>query len=160
MCWVYSNANNSRSIQILSPEAVGDPESMGGREGSADHRRVPGDRLFLLFPLRMPKDVFCKVSPYFLLAREHGERRKPRVSDEDVLLGILLVLYCSIRWAELPKEWGFGSGMTCWRRLRRWKQMGIWDDMVRVLKTELPEAHHINWGRSYIDAPGEALPEN
>ena len=25
-----------------------------------------------------------------------------------------------IRWEFLPQELGYGSGMTCWRRLRDW----------------------------------------
>jgi transposase len=34
--------------------------------------------------------------------------------------GILFVLYTGIRWEFLPQELGFGSGMTCWRRMRDW----------------------------------------
>jgi len=37
-----------------------------------------------------------------------------------VLCGILFVLYTGIPWRFLPQELGFGSGMTCWRRLRDW----------------------------------------
>jgi len=27
----------------------------------------------------------------------------------------------------LPQELGCGSGMTCWRRLRDWQEVGTWD---------------------------------
>jgi len=47
---------------------------------------------------------------------DHPGRR--RLDDRMVLCGILFVLYTGIPWEFLPQELGFGSGMTCWRRLR------------------------------------------
>lgn len=29
-------------------------------------------------------------------------------------------------WEFLPQEMGYGSGMTCWRRLRDWHEAGVW----------------------------------
>ncbi|GAA2608617.1 hypothetical protein GCM10010424_71200 [Streptomyces lienomycini] len=34
-----------------------------------------------------------------------------------VFQGVLFVLCTGIAWEHLPQELGFGSGMTCWRRL-------------------------------------------
>ena len=55
------------------------------------------------------------------LLPQHPRRlRKPgrkRIPDRQVLCGILFVLYTAIPWEFLPQELGFGSGMTCWRRL-------------------------------------------
>ena len=48
----------------------------------------------------------------------------PRVDDFAALNGILFVLTTGIPWEDLPKELGFGSGMTCWRRLRDWQAQG------------------------------------
>jgi transposase len=45
--------------------------------------------------------------------------------DRQVLCGILYVLYTDIQWEYLPKELGFGSGMTCWRRLRDWNETAV-----------------------------------
>jgi transposase len=45
-------------------------------------------------------------------------RARKRLDSRKVLCGILFVLYTGIRWEFLPQELGFGSGMTCWRRLR------------------------------------------
>ncbi|GAB7101737.1 hypothetical protein JCM4814A_00510 [Streptomyces phaeofaciens JCM 4814] len=45
--------------------------------------------------------------------------------DRDVLCGILYVLQAGIQWEYLPQEVGFGSGMTCWRRLRDWNEAGV-----------------------------------
>ncbi|MGW4519185.1 transposase [Streptomyces sp. NPDC004393] len=49
------------------------------------------------------------------------------VADRLCLQGILYVLYNDIAWQLLPLEMGFGSGQTCWRRLERWQQAGVFD---------------------------------
>ncbi|GHG78690.1 hypothetical protein GCM10018779_58720 [Streptomyces griseocarneus] len=49
--------------------------------------------------------------------RYPGRRLLP---DREVLCGILYVLHTGIQWEYRPKGLGFGSGMTCWRRLRGW----------------------------------------
>jgi transposase len=49
------------------------------------------------------------------------------VPDRQALTGILFVLKTGIPWEELPRELNFGSGMTCWRRLRDWHRLGAWE---------------------------------
>ena len=39
--------------------------------------------------------------------------------DRAVLAGIVFVLRRGLRWRDLPRELGCGSGVTCWRRLGR-----------------------------------------
>lgn len=53
--------------------------------------------------------------------------------DRDVLCGILYVLHTGIQWEHLPQDLGFGSGMTCWRRLRDWNEAGVWQRLHEVL---------------------------
>ena len=31
---------------------------------------------------------------------------------------------------DLPQSLGYGSGMTCWRRLRDWNANGVWPRLV------------------------------
>lgn len=42
------------------------------------------------------------------------------MDDRLALQGILFVLHTGIAWEHLPQELGYGSGMTCWRRLAEW----------------------------------------
>ncbi|KPI08268.1 putative transposase IS4/IS5 family [Actinobacteria bacterium OK006] len=49
--------------------------------------------------------------------------------DRQALCGILLVLRTGIQWEYLSQELGFGSGMTCWRRLAAWNEAGVWDQL-------------------------------
>ncbi|MBS2554737.1 transposase, partial [Catenulispora sp. NL8] len=83
--------------------------------------------------------------------------RKP-LDDRAVLNGILVVLGRRIGFEKLPQELEYGSGMTCWRRLRDWQRAGIWPDIARVLREEIPEARRIDFDR-VIDT-GEAKAED
>jgi len=69
-----------------------------------------------------------------------------------VLCGILFVLYTGIRWEFLPQELGFGSGMTCWRRLRDWHEAGVWQRLHELLLAELNGAGALDWSRAVIDS--------
>ncbi len=58
---------------------------------------------------------------------------RPRVPDRQALCGILFVLHTGIQWEYLPQELGFGSGMTCRRRLATWNDAGVWVQLHLVL---------------------------
>ena len=61
------------------------------------------------------------------------------------------MLYTAIRWEFLPQELGFGSGMTCWRRLRDWHEAGVWGALHEVLLAELHAADQLDWPKAVID---------
>lgn len=69
-----------------------------------------------------------------------------------MLCGILFVLYTGIRWEFLPQELGFGSGMTCWRRLREWNEAGVWQRLHEVLLAELRAADLLDLSRASVDS--------
>jgi transposase len=69
--------------------------------------------------------------------------RKP-LDDRQVLNGILFVLVTGIGWEHLPHELGYGSGMTCWRRLRDWSAAGVWDRLHQILLGELRQADQLD----------------
>jgi transposase len=55
-------------------------------------------------------------------------------------------------WEFLPRNyWGFGSGMTCWRRLRDWNDAGIWTRLHENPLAELHAAGALDWSRAVID---------
>lgn len=78
--------------------------------------------------------------------RRRNPGRKP-LDDRAVLNGILVVLGRRIGFEKLPQELEYGSGMTCWRRLRDWQQAGIWGEIAQVLREEIPEARRIDFDR-------------
>ncbi len=77
--------------------------------------------------------------------------RKP-LPDREVLCGILYVLHTGIQWEYLPRNLGFGSGMTCWRRLRDWNEAGVWQQLHEVLLAELNAASRLDWSRYVVDS--------
>lgn len=77
--------------------------------------------------------------------------RRP-LDDRQVLSGILFVLHTGIAWEHLPQELGFGSGMTCWRRLRSWQEAGVWQRLHELLLAELRAAGELDWSRAVCDS--------
>jgi transposase len=69
-----------------------------------------------------------------------------------VLCGILVVPHTGIHWEYLPQELGFGSGMTCWRRLDVWNDAGVWQRLHELLLAELQGAGKLDWSRAVIDS--------
>jgi hypothetical protein len=51
----------------------------------------------------------------------------------------------------LPAEMGC-SGMTCWRRLRDFHELGIWNELHQLLLSALHYAGEIDWSRAVIDS--------
>ena len=81
--------------------------------------------------------------------RYPGRRRFP---DRQALQGILFVLHTGIAWTHLPQELGFGSGVTCWRRLEEWQEAGVWDRLHELLLSRLRAAGEIEWSRAVVDS--------
>lgn len=75
---------------------------------------------------KVSKELWAALEPLipkFVPSRKGG--RRCSIDDQAALNGILYVLQTGILWEELPQELGFGSGMTCWRRLRDWQTAGV-----------------------------------
>ncbi|WP_321817016.1 MULTISPECIES: IS5 family transposase [unclassified Paraburkholderia] len=93
--------------------------------------------------------------PVFTPSPKGGRRRT--VEDRAALNGILYVLHTGIAWEDLPQELGFGSGMTCWRRLRDWQAEGVWERLHVALLVKMREHDQIDWTRASID--GASVPK-
>src|SRR3954462_4691886 len=90
-----------------------------------------------------------------LLPKKERRFRYPgrkRLDDRLALQGILFVLHTGIAWQHLPPELGFGSGVTCWRRLDEWQRAGVWDRLHALLLERLRAAGEIEWSRAIADS--------
>lgn len=103
-------------------------------------------------PWIVSDDLWERIEPLLPVVprRTHNPGRK-RVPDRLCLQGILFVLHTGIQWEFLPQELGFGSGMTCWRRLRDWNEAGVWSRLHELLLAELHSAGRLDWDRAVID---------
>jgi transposase len=105
-------------------------------------RQILDDRLWALIEPHLPPP-----KP----RRKRYPGRKP-IGHRQTLSGILFVLITGIPWELLPQELGYGSGMTCWRRLEEWQQLGVWAKVHRVLLEHLQAADQIDWSRAVVDS--------
>ena len=96
--------------------------------------------------------LWKKIKPLLPEVRPSEKGGRPRLDDERALNGILFVLRTGIAWEDLPQELGFGSGMTCWRRLRDWQAAGVWDRLHQMLLEKLAGAEQLDWSRASLDA--------
>jgi transposase len=104
-------------------------------------------------PSLVNDDLWELIKP--LLPRTTRRYRHPgrrRIDDRKVLNGILFVLSTGIAWQRLPQELGFGSGMTCWRRLRDWQQAGVWQRLHELLLANLRQAERLDLSRAVCDS--------
>ncbi len=129
--------------------APGSPSGIGAPALGSGLPKVPRPRRSL--PLRDPEitdELWERIEP--LLPVRVRRRRYPGrmpLDDRAVLTGILVVLARGIGFERLPKELGYGSGMTCWRRLRDWQQAGVWPAIAQLLANGLPDGRSIDFRR-------------
>jgi transposase len=100
----------------------------------------------------LPEDLWQEIEP-LLPPDVRPSRRggRPRVLNEIVMRGIYFVLCTGIRWEDLPKEFGC-SGMTCWRRLRDWQLLSIWDQLHRLMLSALRKAGKLDMSLAVVDS--------
>ena len=53
---------------------------------------------------------------------------------------------------KLPVELGFGSGITCWRRLRAWQEAGVWEKLHHAVLEQLGHDGALDWSRACLDS--------
>jgi transposase len=104
-------------------------------------------------PWEVSDELWAVIEP--LLPKVERRSRYPgrkRLDDRMVLQGILFVLHTGISWEHLPQELGFGSGMTCWRRLAEWHEAGVWQRLHEVLLAKLQAADALDFSRAVVDS--------
>jgi transposase len=103
-------------------------------------------------PWEVSDELWAVIEP--LLPRHERRFRYPgrkRLPDREALQGILFVLVTGVPWRALPAELGYGSGVTCWRRLEEWTQAGVWPALHAELKDRLRAVDRIDWSRACVD---------
>ena len=100
-------------------------------------------------------DALWEKGPPLLPVPKPGRFRFPgrkRIDDRKALTGILFVLKSGIPWDQLPQEMGWGSGMTCWRRLKAWHDAGVWERLHHLLLSKLRAVDGLAGSRACVDS--------
>src|SRR5438067_13592295 len=96
--------------------------------------------------------LWAVVAPLLPRRRAQPKGGRPWMDDRGTLNGVLYVLRTGIAWRHLPTELGWGSGVTCWRRLREWQRRGVWRKLHRAMLDRLAAADRIDWTRAALDS--------
>jgi transposase len=103
-------------------------------------------------PWRVSDGLWQRVAP--LLPTTERRFRYPGrlpIDDRRCLEGILYVLFSGLPWRAVPTELGV-SGVTCWRRLNRWQQAGVWSRLLESLRLELEALGALQEARLLVDS--------
>ncbi len=102
---------------------------------------------------QLDEELWRLIEP-LLPARKRRFRHpgRKRLDDRRTLAGILFVLRTGIAWQQLPQELGYGSGMTCWRRLKEWQQAGVFQALHERLLAQLRAAGRLDLSRAVCDS--------
>ena len=97
-------------------------------------------------------DLWETIEPLLPPEPPKPQEGRPRVEDRAALSGIIFVLKSGLPWEMLPQQMGYGSGVTCWRRLREWQEAGVWERLHQTLLDRLGQADQIEWERACLDS--------
>src|SRR5687767_117132 len=100
----------------------------------------------------LAEGLWERVEPLLPLERAKPKGGRPRISNRQVLTGILFVLRTGCPWEYFPQELGYGSGMTCWRRLRDWQQAGVFERLHQLLLAKLHQQDLLDLTRAVCDS--------
>ncbi len=136
------------------------PKNLFHKEGPATCAVKPSDTCGRLsevseVPSRFEVDdgLWAELEPLLpVVQRRYRYPGRKRLNDRAALNGILFVLHTGIAWRDLPAEFGYGSGVTCWRRLREWQQAGVWEQLHQAVLRKLNGAGEIDWSRAAADS--------
>lgn len=82
--------------------------------------------------------------------RRRDGRGRPWACNRACCEGILWVLRNGARWRDVPRP--YPSGVTCWRRLQRWEEQGVWLQAWQRLLAEMDRRKLLDWNEAFLDA--------
>ncbi|WP_409566546.1 transposase [Methylobacterium sp. E-065] len=100
----------------------------------------------------LPADLWDAIAPLLPPPRPRPKGGRRPIENQAAPTGILFVLRSGLPWEILPAKMGCGGGMSCWRRLRDWREAGVWVRLHQVLLERLHAAGEIDWSRA---SPGQ-----
>jgi transposase len=104
-------------------------------------------------------ELWNKIEPLLPPEKPKGSNGRPPIPNREAFTAIVFVLKTGIPWEDLPQEMGCGCGMSAWRRLQKWQELGVWKKLHESFLNELGKEGHIDWKNFLIDASSVPAPK-
>lgn len=111
---------------------------------------TPGDAMRRGSEVRLTEAQWAKLEPLLPKWKPLKQGGRPWADNRAVFEGILWVLKTGARWRDLPEE--YPSPATCWRRLNRWEEEGVWEEVWHEYLRQLDAKACLGWEECFIDA--------
>lgn len=99
---------------------------------------------------RLTDAQWKKLQPLLPELKPGRSGGRPWADNRAVFEGILWILRSGARWKDLPPE--YPSPATCWRRLNKWEEEGVWEDVWHEYLKQLDAKNLLGWEECFIDA--------
>jgi len=90
-----------------------------------------------------------RIEPLLPQPKKSRKGGRPWADNRKVFEGILWILRTGAPWADLPQR--YPSPSTCWRRLKRWEEQGVWLKIWRAFLAVLDERGQLDWSEAFVD---------
>jgi len=84
-----------------------------------------------------------------LLPPRQPKTGRPNTDHRTVLNGILWKIRTGAPWRDVPER--YGSWHTLSSRCRRWRLVGIWDQVFAARQRQEDAAGHLDWTIHFVD---------
>lgn len=84
-----------------------------------------------------------------LLPPQRPRTGRPANDHRTVLNGMLWVLRTGAPWRDLPER--YGSWQTVYSRFRRWREAGVWDQILHTLQRDAAHDDALDGSLAMID---------
>jgi len=98
---------------------------------------------------RLTDEQWALIEPHLPKERPKPKGGRPAADDRSCFEGILWILRTGARWKDLPDE--YPSPATCWRRLSKWEDEGVWLSLWRAFLAQLDEQGQLDWSEAFVD---------
>lgn len=83
------------------------------------------------------------------LPPEKPKTGRPSLAHRQVVNGILWVLRTGAPWRDLPER--YGNWKTVYSRFRRWREGGVWDQVLAAVQQQADQRGEIAWEIHFVD---------
>jgi putative transposase len=91
----------------------------------------------------VPDHLWEKIRPILDSKDPRKRTGRPRADQRRIIDGIIFKIRTGCQWNLIPRV--YGSDTTIHRWLKRWTNLGIWQELWKVLAQESPELAQADW---------------